>query len=52
MKPRIRKKGENTDGTARYILEYIKAGQFKTCVLNPRKLVALLDSPNVEENHK
>jgi len=48
MKPRIRKKGNNTDGTARYILEYIKRGMFKTIALNPKKLVEILDSPNMD----
>lgn len=52
MKPRIRKKGLNTDQTNRYILEYIKNGEFKTIALNPEKLVKILDSPNVEKNHK
>ena len=46
MKARIRKKGVNRDRTNRYILEYIKNGQFKTIALNPEKLVKILDSPN------
>lgn len=45
MKPRIRQKGKNRDGTKRFILEYIKGGMFKTKALNPSKLVKILDSP-------
>ena len=49
MKPRIRKKGLNTDKTNRYILEFIKKGELRTIALNPNKLVKLLDSPNNKE---
>jgi len=51
MKAQIRKKGKNTDGTNRYILEYIKDGEFKTIALNPTKLVKILDSPNKDKNY-
>ena len=52
MKARIRKKGTSTDGTNKYILEYVKQGEFKTIALNPKKLVELLDSPNKKGGSK
>jgi len=45
MKPRIVKKGENKDGTARYILQFIKGKKLRSIALNPRKLIKLLDTP-------
>ncbi len=51
MKPRIIKKGKNKDGTNRYILQYIKDGELKSISLNPKKLVSILDTPNMKENH-
>ena len=46
MKPRIVRKGKNTDQTARYILQYIKEGKMVSIALNPKKLKKILDTPN------
>lgn len=39
MKPRIRKKGANKDGSAVYILEWIEGGKLCTYTLNARKIL-------------
>ena len=46
MKPRIVKKGTNTDGTNKYILQYIKKGQLLTKALNPSKLAKMEEFTN------
>lgn len=50
MKAKIRKKGNNTDGTNRYVLEYIKDGKIINIALNPDKLVKILDASKSTHN--
>lgn len=53
MKPRIRKKGINIDGSNRYSLEFINNdGEFKAIALNPTKLLKLFDSQKKKKNSK
>jgi len=48
----IRSKGTNTDGTKRFVLEFIKDRSLRSIALNPDKLVELLDCPNTEDVSK
>ncbi len=51
MKPRIRKKGKNQDGTTRYVIEWIEEGKFHTFAINPAKYLDYVKKSKISKEN-
>jgi len=52
MKPRIRKKGKNTDGTTRYIIEWEENEKVCTLVVNPVKYLDYVKKSKITKENQ